>query len=126
MPFFVTFGICVLLGFLSGLGVGGGSLLIVWLTMVLEMDYTVAKGINLLFFLPPALISTIGNLIQKKLSLKVVIPTAVSGCIAAALFTSMSSQWDTHILNKLFGILLLYTAFQELRNKKAAEVHKEQ
>lgn len=46
-----------LLGFLTGLGVGGGSLLILWLTLVLEMPQTAARGINLLFFLPSAAIS---------------------------------------------------------------------
>ena len=46
-----------LLGFLTGLGVGGGSLLILWLTLVLEMSQTDARGINLLFFLPSAAIS---------------------------------------------------------------------
>ena len=34
-----------LLGFLTGLGVGGGSLLILWLTLVLEMSQTAARGI---------------------------------------------------------------------------------
>ncbi len=124
MSFLVILTIGVILGFLSGMGVGGGSLLIVWLTIVLKMDYATAKGLNLLFFLPPALISTIGNFTQKKLPWRTVIPAAVSGCITAALFTSMSSQWDTRILRKIFGVLLLYTAFQELRNKKAAEDHK--
>ena len=46
-------------GFLSGLGVGGGSLLMLWLTTVIHMDYAVAKTVNLLFFLPTALIATL-------------------------------------------------------------------
>ena len=45
------------LGFLSGLGIGGGSLLILWLTLVLNTDHAAARGINLLFFLPSALIA---------------------------------------------------------------------
>lgn len=124
MSFFVTLSVCVALGFLSGLGVGGGSLLIVWLTLVQKMDYAAAKSLNLLFFLPPALISTIGSFIQKKLPWKTIFPAAISGCFAAALFTSLSHQWDTSILRKAFGMLLLYTAFREFRYKKAAEDHK--
>ena len=46
-----------LLGFLSGLGIGGGSLLVLWLTAVLSMEQRMAQGINLLFFLPAALVS---------------------------------------------------------------------
>ena len=56
-----TFPIAVLtgsiLGFLAGLGIGGGSLLILWLTLVLEISYPVARGINLLFFIPAAAIT---------------------------------------------------------------------
>ena len=37
------------LGFLSGLGIGGGSLLILWLTMVLDMEQSAARFVNLLF-----------------------------------------------------------------------------
>ncbi len=45
----------IVLGFLSGLGVGGGSLLILWLTAVLSMEQRTAQGVNLLFFLPAAI-----------------------------------------------------------------------
>ena len=44
----------IVLGVLSGLGIGGGSLLILWLTFVLGMDHETARGINLLFFVPSA------------------------------------------------------------------------
>lgn len=51
--------VCILvgtvLGFLSGLGIGGGSLLILWLTAAVSMDQRMAQGVNLLFFLPAAL-----------------------------------------------------------------------
>ena len=50
----VCIGVGAILGFLSGLGVGGGSLLILWLTAVLGTEQRAAQGINLLFFLPAA------------------------------------------------------------------------
>ena len=45
----VTLLVGTALGFLTGLGVGGGSLLMVWLTAVLGMDTLTARSINLLF-----------------------------------------------------------------------------
>ena len=48
-----------ILGALAGLGVGGGSLLMLWLTVVIGMEHGQARGINLLFFLPAAGISTL-------------------------------------------------------------------
>lgn len=42
----------VVLGFLSGLGTGGGSLLLLWLTMVVGMPQQDARMVNLLFTCP--------------------------------------------------------------------------
>ena len=118
MSFFLTLLLSAVLGLLSGLGVGGGSLLILWLTLVCKIDYPVAKYMNLLFFLPPAFISVATHFVRKKLRIGQILPAAVSGCIAAAVFTLLSSSWDTGILRKLFGVLLLITALRELRYKK--------
>ena len=122
MSFLLTLLISTALGLLSGLGVGGGSLLILWLTLVCKEDYSAAKYINLLFFLPPAAISTSVRLFWKQLSLKRILPAVVAGVVSAAVFTVLSSSWDVAILRKLFGALLFFTAWRELRYKeKAAE-----
>ena len=44
------------LGFLAGIGVGGGSLLILWLTLVLGMPQPQARILNLMFFVPSAVV----------------------------------------------------------------------
>ena len=103
-----------LLGFLTGLGVGGGSLLILWLTLVLEMSQTAARGINLLFFLPSAAISCYLRWKQGAVTLKKVLPAIFTGCAAAAVFSLISTRIDLEILRKLFGVLLLATGIREL------------
>lgn len=103
-----------LLGFLTGLGVGGGSLLILWLTLVLEMSQTAARGINLLFFLPSAAISCYLRWKQGAVALKKVLPAIFAGCAAAAVFSLISTRIDLEILRKLFGVLLLATGIREL------------
>ena len=50
----LTLAAASLLGFLTGLGIGGGSLLILWLTMIVGMDAETARVINLMFFLTAA------------------------------------------------------------------------
>lgn len=105
------------LGFLSGLGVGGGSLLILWLTLVLGMPSSSARGINLAFFLPAAIASSFFRWKQGVLDLHVVIPGAVSGCAAAVLCTWLGLKMDVDILKKLFGGLLLITGLRELLYK---------
>lgn len=103
-----------LLGFLSGLGIGGGSLLIIWLTVILGMDHTSARSINLLFFLPSALIACIFRWKQGAIRWKKILPAMVSGCIAAALFSWLGGMFQIELLKKLFGGLLILTGLREL------------
>lgn len=116
----VTLIAAIVLGFLTGLGIGGGSLLILWLTLVLEYDPVTARGINLLFFLPAAVISCLFRLHQGKLDLKRSLPAILSGCAAALFFSLIGARMDTSLLKKAFGALLLITGLRELtyRSKK--------
>ncbi len=117
----VAITIATALGTLAGLGVGGGSLLILWLTLVLSWAYPQARILNLLFFLPGAVISTALRLKNKKLSFSKVWPAALCGCVGAALAYFMGNVIDTAVLKKLFGGLLLATGIRELlyRPRKA-------
>lgn len=103
-----------LLGFLTGLGIGGGSLLILWLTLAADIDPIAARGINLLFFLPAAAISCIFRCRQGTLCWKTSLPSIISGCLAAAVFSFLSLYLRTEVLRKGFGVLLLVTGIREL------------
>lgn len=109
------------LGFLSGLGIGGGSLLILWLTMVLNTDPYTARGINLLFFIPSALIACLFRLKQGNLPIKRILPAILSGCSAAVVFSWISTLLDVEILKKGFGFVLIAAGLRELfyRRRKA-------
>lgn len=111
---------CVL-GFLAGLGIGGGSLLILWLTLVLGIEHGAARYINLLFFLPSAIIASAFRWKQGKLRIHKVLPAIILGCIFAALFSLISKELDISVIKKLFGGLLILTGIRELfyRERKA-------
>ena len=110
----IAFPIAAVLGFLAGLGVGGGSLLMLWLTMAVGMEYSAARTINLLFFRPSAFIATLFRRKQGVLQLKKILPAAICGCAAAAAFTFIGNWIDASLLEKLFGALLLLTGLREL------------
>ena len=114
-PIDVTLGI--LFGILSGLGTGGGSLLILWLTLILNVPQLEARAINLLFFIPSALIACIFHWKQGRLRIKKVLPAIIAGSLMSGIFTFLSAEMDLQILRKLFGILLLVTGFRELLYK---------
>lgn len=111
----------IILGFLSGLGVGGGSLLMLWLTLVTGMAHADARCINLLFFIPCAVVASFFRWKQGSLDLTRILPAVIAGCISAAVFSAISYAVDTALLKKLFGVLLLLTGFRELlyRPRKA-------
>ena len=102
------------LGFLTGLGIGGGSLLILWLTLYVNMDQIFARGINLLFFMPSALIACCFRWKQGTLALRKIFPAVISGAAAAALFSWIGLQLNADALKKGFGVLLILTGLREL------------
>ena len=113
-----TFPVAILvgsiLGFLSGLGIGGGSLLIIWLTTVLGWEIPMARTTNLLFFLPAALIASFIRYKEGAIKEKRILLAMISGCIAATLGTVVAARIHTELLKKLFGTLLLIAGIREL------------
>lgn len=103
-----------LLGFLSGLGTGGGSLLILWLTLGLGWPAETARLVNLMFFVPAAIIACCFRCSQGKLSFPKVLPGMLAACISALLFSFLAKSIDPWWIKKLFGVLLLFTGFREL------------
>lgn len=111
------------LGFLAGLGVGGGSLLILWLTLVLGMEYGQARILNLLFFLPSALVACLFRWKQGVLNFRKILPAVIAGCIFAALGSWLSLRLDLQLVKKAFGILLIVTGIRELLYKPKKKEH---
>lgn len=104
-------------GILSGFGIGGGSLLMVWLTAVVAMDQKTAQGINLLYFLPTSLGALIFHIRNKMICWEAVVPAAVCGCVTAALSALLASSMDVSLLRKLFGGFLLAVGVMEFFKK---------
>lgn len=110
-----------LLGMLAGMGVGGGSLLLLWLTQVAMLEPSQARIINLLFFLPAAIVSTLFHKKQKTFQLKPVLPAILTGCGTAAAVSMLSHNLDLDLMKKLLGGLLIVTGIREIcyRPRKA-------
>ena len=113
--------IATVLGFLAGMGVGGGSLLLLWLTQVVNMTHAQARIMNLLFYLPSAIIVSAFHIKRKAIPLPMILPGLLSGCLAAALLTMLSADWDIDNLKKLLGLLLITVGLREIfyRPRKA-------
>ena len=112
--------IAILLGFLAGMGVGGGSLLLLWLTQVVMIPQPQARIINLLFYLPAAVASILFRP-RRQIPWKICSYAITAGCIAAALCSIASNYIDITLLKKLLGVLLILTGLREVfyRPRKA-------
>lgn len=110
--------VCILagavMGFLTGLGIGGGSLLILWLTQVLSVPQQEAQGINLLFFLPAAGVACLFHGRHGRLQWKIAVPAMICGCAAAGLAAWVATGLKEGALGKVFGFLLLAAGLWEL------------
>ena len=101
-------------GVLSGFGIGGGSLLMVWLTAVLSMDQRTAQGVNLLYFLPAAVCSLFFHVKNKQIVWKAVLPAAIAGCLTAIPGALLAGRVDAQLLRKLFGGFLVLVGLSEI------------
>ena len=117
----ISVAVGLVLGILAGLGTGGGSLLLLWLTLIQGIDSEIARTVNLLFFLTSAGIVSILRLKKGKLSIRKILPGILAGCVAAAGFSILGRYLDTSLLKKAFGVLLIVTGVRELfyRPRKA-------
>ncbi len=102
------------LGFLTGLGTGGGSLLLLWLTLVLGMEPAEARTVNLMFFIPAAVIASAVRFCKGGIPLKKIWLPATAGSISAACFAVLGNHINTEHLQKLFGLMLVITGVREL------------
>ena len=107
-----------LAGFLAGLtasmGLGGGFILIIYLSVFKNMEQSAAGGINLLFFLPIAFVSSIlhlkNGLVEKKL-IPVICGVGIIGAVCGVLLMKVL---DEAMLRKLFAGLLLLVGLKEV------------
>lgn len=121
VSFLLSVLIATVLGFLAGMGVGGGSLLLLWLTQVIMLEQAQARILNLLFYLPAALISTLFRANGKGIDRQIVIPGLIAGCLSAAALSLISRQIDVEQAKRLLGGLLIFIGLREVfyRPRKA-------
>ena len=104
-------------GVISGFGIGGGSILMVYLTAVLAVEQRAAQGVNLLYFLPTAAAALLIHAKNRCVAWRAVLPAALSGAAAAALGAWAAMRLDNSLLRKLFGGFLLIIGLTELFKK---------
>ncbi len=93
---------------------GGGTILILLLSIFKDLDQHIAQATNLVFFIPTAISAIIVGIKNKNVEWKIAIPIIIAGVIGAIISANISSIMDVKLLRKLFGIFLLIIASYEI------------
>ena len=104
-------------GIFASLGVGGGMILIIYLTVFAGFDQLAAQGINLIYFIPIAALSVIIHTKNRLIEWKKIIPSVLLGVVFAALGTYAAERIGSPALKKIFGIFILLIGVKELLYK---------
>ncbi|MEG0780403.1 MAG: TSUP family transporter [Oscillospiraceae bacterium] len=103
MPFFCGVGA----GILSAWGVGGGTLLLLVMTLLLGLPQRMAQGINLLFFLPTAAVALCYHRKNGLLDAPTLRQAIPWGVCFAALGALLATAVEVSALRRPFGLFLL-------------------
>ena len=104
-------------GVLSGFGVGGGSLLLIYMTTFAGVPQTLAQGVNLLYFLPAAATALPAHLKNGYVEKKALLPAIAAGLVCSALAAWAATALDVEVLRKCFGGFLILIGLRELFQK---------
>ena len=104
-------------GALGAMGMGGGGILMIYLTLAAGIPHMRAQGINLLFFIPTAVISVIIYWHKKMINYKIALVYGVAGVAGACAGCFVSGMLDNNILSKIFAVFIIFIGVKELFSK---------
>lgn len=113
-------------GIFSGIGMGGGTILIFLLTTFAGLEQHIAQATNLIYFVPTAISAIIVNYRDKNIDTRLAKYISLYGIIGAIIGALISINLDVQKLRKFYGIFLaiiaiheIYTLFKEYKlNRK--------
>ena len=118
----------IISGIFSGIGMGGGTILIFALSFFASLNQHVAQAVNLIFFIPTSIAAIFINIKNKKIEFKLAFIVSICGIIGAIIGANIATNMKVNDLKKYFGILLALVACHEIyviikeyiKNKKEA------
>ena len=101
-------------GILGAMGFGGGGILILYLTLYKDLPQATSQGINLLFFIPSAVLAIIFHIKNKLIDKKAALTYIAYGLIGVALGYLLLNRLDDKALRTIFAVMLISVGAKEL------------
>lgn len=115
----------VMAGVLGGMGMGGGAILIPLLTVFFKVDQISAQAINLVAFIPMAIVSLIIHVKNKRVEkeglLWIILPASACSLSGSLLALVVKGS----LLKRFFGGFLIALSIMQFFSDKIAEKIKE-
>lgn len=111
-------------GIISGMGIGGGTILIPALLFLTDISQQQAQGVNLIYFIPTAITALITHQKKGSLDWKTAKPLAALGLAGAAAGAFLAVSLQSELLRKIFGGFLFLMGLSEIFKKKKSEGEK--
>ncbi len=112
-------------GIISGMGIGGGAILIPVLTMILGLGQKQAQFINLVYFIPTALAALYKHSKNGNIEKSVLKPLIIFGVLGSAFGAFFASRTGEGLLKILFGVFLgvmgIFEIIKGIKAKKEME-----
>ncbi len=105
-------------GIVSGMGIGGGTILIPALVLFMNSPQQTAQSANLLFFIPTAVVALIIHIKNRHVDFKTAVPIIVFGLIGAWAGSKLALNLPGNQLKKWFGVFLFAMGLYELLCRK--------
>ena len=105
-----------LAGIIGSMGMGGGGILLLYISAFTKTPQLKAQGINLLFFIPIAIVSVFIHIKNRLLDKKIAIYTALSAIPSAVLGAFLATKISPDLLRKGLAVFLFILGICEVIN----------
>jgi len=100
-------------GIISGMGIGGGTILIPALILFTDLSQHQAQSVNLFTFLPIATVAVITHLKNRNIEFRICFPLIITGLLGSYLGSKLALRLSSDFLKRIFGIFLFLMAIYQ-------------
>jgi len=114
--------IWVIVGLLSGicasLGIGGGFILLIYLTAILSTNQFEAQLINLVFFIPIAVVALFIHIRHKLVEKKIALTSIITGTIGSVIGVFIATLLKPDLVSKIFAVFIFTIGVSQVFARK--------
>lgn len=104
----------LLSGIIGAMGMGGGAVLIIYLSVFTQTEQLASQGINLMFFIPIGLLAVVIYAFKKQIKWKTTLLLAAWGLLGTVIGLMITDLLGGELTAKLFGGLLILIGIKEI------------